>query len=255
MFIKNSFYFLAAFIFCFSQGFSHVSKETLNTVKPYLLPADHPAKLILDRIFSSTRATLNLKKLKDAGFINPKVRRWTHLVVTKHPDLPGYIFKIYLDAQRHFKNMREHDHWLKRIKGARAIQKILDENNWNHCFKVPKKWIYKLPGNPRPSSDYVKKHFILIEDDMDLRSDDENAEAWKSSLVDSEKLTSLFYILDTVGLRDCSKIHNIPFSKDGRIAFIDTETTEEWPITYSRLNDSLSDQLKDFWKTLYESHE
>lgn len=229
---------------------NQISEKTWDLVTPYLLPEDHPIKPTLDKIFSESRANVNLKSLRKAGFLNPKIRKFSHLVVTAHPDLPGYIFKIYLDGQRYFKDRKEYDHWINRIKGAKAIQTLLDLHQWNGLCKVPKKWMYALPEEPAPPRDLKAKNFILVEEDMGIYSAEENATAWKSDLVTKEKLDALYGILEGVGLHDCSKIHNIPFSTDGRIAFIDTESTNQWPVRYSMLNNYLSEEMLLYWKSL-----
>lgn len=227
-----------------------VKAKVWNKVFPYLLPDDHPIKPNLDLIFSSSRAILNLKTLRAAGFVNPKVRKWTRLIVVKHPQLPGYVVKTYLDAQRNYKDKPEYHHWLLRIKGARAIQDLIDKNQWNHLFKVPKKWIYALPNQPAPPKEYSRKNFILVQDDMDLLSPADNRAAWGSHMVTEEMLFGLYTILETLGLTDCIKIDNIPFSKDGRVAFIDTQSFDQWPVHYKMFTSFLSEDLQPYWKRL-----
>ena len=81
---------------------SHISQDVWKSVFPYLLPENHPAKAILDQIFSSSRAILNLKTMKKAGFIDPFPENRTHVIVCTHPDLSGYIIKTYLDPNAIF---------------------------------------------------------------------------------------------------------------------------------------------------------
>lgn len=235
------------------EAHSCVSPHTQKKVKPYLIPKNHPIKLKLDQLFSSSRAILSIKHLKKAGFESPKVRKWTHIVVTKHPDFPGYIFKTYLDAQRHFKDMPEHDHWIKRIQGVRAVQRVINENHLGEIFKTPKKWIYELPNEPAPPKEFIRKNYILVEEDMNLCSKITNERHWKSTRVTKETLDGLFLILKTVGLSDCAKRDNLPFSLDGKIAFIDTESCEQWPVPYKRLTSSLPKNLQSYWLKLIEN--
>lgn len=217
---------------------------------PYLLPLDHSIKPILDAIFTQTRVTLNLDTLFEAGFAKTKPRKFTKLLVTKHPAVPGYIFKIYLDAQRYYKNIPEHHFWLMRVRGAHLVRNLIQANGWEGQFKVPQKWLYALPKNHLPPQGYETKYYILVEEDMDLLSDSENKAHWASNAVTHDLLNQVHVLLKTIGLSDCPKPDNIPFSKDGRIAFIDTQTYGESSIAYKRLAPFLSKSNQDYWKTL-----
>lgn len=232
------------------QRHRYVSKDIWRRVAPYFLPEDHQIKAVLDDLFSKSRVIISIKSMKKAGFIEPKPRKWTHLIVTKHPKLPGYIFKVYLDAQYYHKEKSEYEHWLERIQGASAIKKKIQKHHWEHFFKVPKKWIYPLPENPSPPKELMRKNFILVEEDMDIYDKKTNDKKWGSSWVTKEKLDALYLLLEELGLHDCPKPDNIPFSKDGRISFVDTQTFEKWPVSYSKLTPYLSSKLKTYWKQL-----
>jgi hypothetical protein len=228
----------------------HLSKETQEAVAPYLLPHDHPITPVLDHLFSSSRAILNLVALKQAGFAESKPRKFTKLIVTTHPACPGYIFKLYLDAQRYYKDLPEHHYWILRIQGANKIRRELKAQGIEHLFKVPQKWIYALPAHPQPPSGYYTKYYILVEEDMELFSKDDNERLWASSLVTFELLDHLYAILKKIGLRDCAKPDNIPFSLDGRIAFVDTQTFGSKKVRYKKLNPYLSPSNYAYWKTI-----
>lgn len=247
---KIIFFFLIALTFTLhaTDRPKHIDRKIWKQVAPYLIPDEHPIKPILDKIFSS-RATLNRRTMRHAGFKKTEIRRWTHIVVSTHPDLPGYIFKIYLDAQCYHNNCSEHKHWTTRVRGARAVQKILDKKQWNHLFKVPKKWIYALPEYPKPPDEFLRKNFILVEEKFDLVNEKENKKAWRKWIT-KEHLDALYYILKSTGLRDCIKIHNIPFSIDGRISFIDTDSYKKGGVPYSKLNEHLSQKMQQYWFTL-----
>ncbi|MGA8164173.1 MAG: hypothetical protein WB791_03995 [Waddliaceae bacterium] len=230
-----------------------VPKEIWESLVPYFLPEDHPIKGHLDEIFSQARVILSIPSMEKAEFLHPKPRKWTHLIVTKHPDIPGYIFKVYLDAQRYHKKKPEYVHWLERIQGASKIQNEIDRRHWQHLFKVPKKWIYPLPLHPSPPKEFIRKDFILVEEDMNIYDEGENYQKWKSSWITVEKLEALYTLLEKLGLHDCPKPDNIPFSKDGKIAFVDTQTLNKWPVLYHKLTPYLSPSLKFYWKNLLRS--
>lgn len=231
----------------------HVDKTTWEELEPHFLPADHPAKAKLDAIFTKSRATLTPRTLEKAGFIKPKPRKWTHVIVTKHPDIEGMIFKIYTDAQRHYSDQLEHVFWMLRITGAQMIREMIAEKGWEGRYKVPQKWIYPLPAEPSPSSAYHRKNFILIEEDMNLYSTDDNDDMWGGENVTEELLGQVYEILSELGLKDCAKPDNIPFSKDGRIAFIDTQTFNSWPVQYKKMTPFLSKPMQLTWKQLIKS--
>jgi len=228
----------------------HIEEDVWNRVEPHLLPEDHPIKPVLDKIFSESRAILGIKSLKKAGFIKPFARKWTHLVVTRHPDVPGYIFKLYLDAQRYFKGKKEYDHWLERIEGVTMIKTEIQKRGWTDTFKTPIKWIYALPAEPSPPKEFKRKNFILVEQDMDILGTQENYDMWKSEAVTEELLTQFYTICEELGLHDCAKPDNAPFSRDGKIAFIDTQTFYYWPVLYKKMTPYLSKERQTQWKAL-----
>lgn len=215
----------------------------------YLLPSNHPIKPSLDYLFSQSRALLNLENLEKAGFEYSPPRKFTNLIVAKHPALPGYIFKLYLDAQRFHKDKPEHHFWILRVQGSILVRQQIAAARLDSFLKVPQKWIYKLPSKPAPALGYMRKSYILVEEDMDLVSKEHNEALWSSSFVSKELLNAVYQILTIVGLSDCAKPDNIPFSTDGRIAFIDTQTFGR-KVPYKNLEKWLSEENKIYWKVL-----
>ncbi len=206
-------------------------------------------KAKLDKIFTKKkRVLLSTKTLKKAGFLNPKARKFTRLIVVKHEEIPGFVFKIYLDSQRYYKDVPEYNLWIQRIKGVARIRQVIKQYQLEEYFKTPTKWIYLVPERPAPPEDFLAKVTILVEEDMNLLSAKANAERWKSDLVSKPLLDGLYKILKLVGLKDCCKIDNIPFSTDGRVAFIDTQTYGETAIPYKVVGKALSDENKRYWK-------
>lgn len=231
-------------------GAEQPSNKVREAVAPYLMPSDHPIKALLDTLFTSSRAILNLDKLQEAGFAKAYPRKFTKLIVTTHPAFPGYIFKLYLDAQRFHKNLPESHLWIWRVLGARMVQDVITARGLGRLFKVPQKWIYELPRYHMPPKGYCTKYYILVEEDMELVSCRENKALWAGSHVSTSLLDGLYVILKRVGLSDCAKPHNIPFSYDGRVAFIDTQTSGSKHISYSDLTHSLSKPNQQYWKDI-----
>ena len=107
-----------------------------------------------------------------------------------------------------------------------------------------------LPEDPSPPKQFIRKDFILVEEDMNLLDKESNLAMWKSDSITEELLDALYHLLEELGLNDCAKPDNAPFSSDGRIAFIDTETHHSWPVNYSKLTPHLSPEMKTHWKHL-----
>ena len=77
---------------------SEITKEIFKEVKPYLIPKSHLLKKQLDIICKKSRILSSYESLEKSGFkiIYRQLNRG--LVVAKHPLLPGYLVKLYLDT-------------------------------------------------------------------------------------------------------------------------------------------------------------
>lgn len=232
-----------------------LSDDVWRSIKRYLLPADHPIKAKLDKLFTKRRATKNMRSLIKAGFRKAQPQRWTRVIVTTHPKFRGYIFKIYLDNQHLRSNRPEYRCFLSRCRGAEILRTAIDARHWNHLFKVPQKWIYPLPPHPIAEEELFPKYTILVEEDMELYPQEMSDRLWQSELVTPRTLDALFYLLQKLGFWDCAKPENVPFSKDGRIAFVDTDMSSRWPIAFHNLFRVLSPEMLAHWKALIRNYE
>ncbi len=223
-----------------------VSNDVWESIAPFILPEKHSLKAKLDKIFRKTRAISGMSSLKKAGFKDIVHQKWTRLIVARHPDVKGIIFKLYLDRQRYHKGQPEHYFWIRRCMGARIIREEIVQNHWEHLFKVPKKWIYPLPPTPSPVAGPAK-YFILVEEDMNIFSSERNNRLWASKTVTTELLDALFYIIQKHGFYDCAKPDNIPFSKDMKVAFVDTQSFHRWPVAFHKLVWILHPDLANYW--------
>lgn len=222
--------------------------EAWFACQPYFLPENHVLKKKLDLIFSKKGVLKSVKSASKVGFLNPHPRESTQVVVTKHPKIPGYIIKAYLDSFE----INEWEKWLVRIKGANLVQSDLDNFDYNHLLKVPKKWIYPLP--PESVSDVevnvFPKHFVLIAQDVGVMSKDASIYSWKHLMM-PELLTALYTIVSKNRMYDSIRLENIPFCFDKKIAFVDTEqyfihrTPKFW-----KWYKYLSSDMEDFFRQL-----
>lgn len=217
---------------------------------PYLLPFDHPAKNVLDKMFSKKRLTANVKTLKDEGFVTKGPGRESQIVFAKHKKLAPYIIKLITDEYA----INEVHRFIKRIKGAVTARRIIQAYGFQHMMKVPQKWLYPLPPEPLAAPGSFSKQFILVSEDMDIYSREENNELWKSALVDRELVKAVYTLLQAGGFYDSVQVFNIPFSKDGKIAIIDTECHHGWPISFSQLKRSLKHEMRDYLQVLIDQN-
>lgn len=226
-----------------------IDEASWQKLYPYLLPADHPIKPQLDSIFTKARATTSVKTFQKAGFDCIALRKWDNVVVAWHGKLKGYLVKAYMDSQIGIDDQIE---LMKRIEGAEAIRTAIEVLGFESYFKVPKKWLYPLPDFPPAQAELQRKKFILVEEDMGLVSASKNAKLWKKN-ISKEVLKALYVLLQNLGLKDSVYITNIPFAKDGKIAFVDTEHHHKWPVKLTRLTHFLNPELQTYWLNLIVS--
>lgn len=228
----------------------YLTERIQVTIAPYLLPLDHPMKETIDSIFSQARVTQNEKTLVDAGFeviAGPMPRSF--IIVARHPSVPGYVFKIYLDSEDRCRE--DNPHWkslAKRCAGAFGIRKIIERERIRH-FSVPDKWLYILPVYPF-SNVQNQEPIILVETDMELESYDVTKQMWKT-VITKDHLDELYSILKhgfgghgTV----CLSV-NVPFTKRGKFAFTDTESSKA-TLKLKNIKKYLSKDMEDYWDSL-----
>lgn len=229
-----------------SQYSSEITPEIWNEVTPYLIADEHPIKITLDKLFSESRIIDSVESLKKAGFVILFQQLNRGLIVVKHRTLPNYLVKLYLDSSPR----SEWPLWVLRAKGARFIQKLIDQYTYSHCMKVPEKWIYPIPKERRPVGKDSKfsKDFVLIVRDMRLTTPNVNLSRFKEGMTYA-RLRALYTLITEGGLSD-SHIGNVPFSRDGKMAFIDTEYVNSWPVHLDWLTEYFSPVNQQYWNWL-----
>lgn len=239
---------------CAQVHHSYASEEAWQLVTPYLMPENHPLKSKLDKLFAKKRVLQDPQTLADAGFEKKSPRSHSHVIVTRHKKMKGYIFKIYTDNQlTYYRNEPEYITWMFRARGAKLVSQEVKAQGWEAFFKAPKKWIYPLPPTPRARSDHLQKNFILVEEEMDLLSDSKIRKKWRDGTITKAHLNRLFYLVTKLGLRGGCKYDNIPICKDGKLAFIDTQNNLRWPLPYDRLYLVLEGELRAHWDELIKT--
>ncbi|MFV0340753.1 MAG: hypothetical protein ACK5MA_09055 [Parachlamydiaceae bacterium] len=228
----------------YTAGYPDFTKEEWFQITPYLLPNTHPSKESLDRLFQSDRFTNSYKTLRKKGF-EPKGPGSKGAIVVKHKDLPGILVKFFSDDRQ----INELNQFLKRINGAHIAKEIIAKYKLEWILKVPNKWLYILPREPLSTGAYPK-NLVLIVEDMELVTREENELQWKSDDMTKAKLDAIYILLKIGGFIDLILPINLSFSKDGRLAVVDTEDYHRWPIPYKRLSKHLSKEMTRYWNEL-----
>lgn len=216
----NVFFFSWIFFVLSLQLIAAPSQKNLVEIS---LPNEHPAYAVLETLFHgelSHRLHLfdNYDTLKAAGFIpraqfDPKYPN--AILVAAHPYLPGYLIKKY---PNHLSPSWQLKKYKARIQGARKIADYLEDHHFQHLI-VPKKWLYRLPNE----FDHGKSKgstYLLIVEECHILLQEETLKKYEE--MDFSFIKELCYLLHD--LRGCDAApKNFPFTKEGKIAAIDTE--------------------------------
>ena len=230
------------------QDNPYLDERMRRLMAPHLLPIDHPIKKKLDAIFQNMRATENTQSLMDAGFTIIASVTGSYVTVARHPAIPGYVFKLYLDSEMRNKDGIANCEWLTtRCIGAAKIRKVIKQKKIRF-FTIPDKWLYVLPLTPASSSPKPEP-VLLVATDMELESTEMTEFAWKH-YIKPKHLDELYAILKhgygTIGL-----VRNIPYTKKGVFAFTDTEYPER-NLNLEKVKPYLSKDMQRYWDTLTE---
>lgn len=231
----------------------YISAEIWQKVQPYLILEKHPIKTKLDQLFRAKRITMSSSTLASAGFVHVRPRKYSRCVVTTHPLLKGYIIKLFLDTQA---SQCDWQKFISRAQGAQSVQEAINRLGYGSMFKVPKKWIYPLPADPAPHPALHRKNFILVEEDMKIVSDKENRLRWMNDhYMTKERLTAYYTLIKEQGLTDCIHCNNVPFCKDGKMAFVDTEFHHEPYVDARNVAKYLTPNGKQIWAEIIAKDE
>lgn len=190
---------------------------------PYAIPDSHPMKKVLDSIFKKSRATQDPQTFAAAGFVTIRIQPGSFIRVAKHPLLPGYLVKVYLDTeQRQKENIPGWMWFIYRCQGARQISDLIQEKSFRY-ITVPKKYIYILPKNPSPprTGGYTKHPAILLVERMNIGSEIRTANAWKHKI--THRHLDELYCIFSRGYSSTYITNNVAYCGKGIFSCIDTE--------------------------------
>ena len=146
---------------------------------------------------------------RDAGFDLLRASD-DKICVASHRSVPGYLFKKYVLSGKRDTASDQLENYQTRLEGAQLLQQL------QHVV-VPGKWRRELP---RAFNLQAQTSHIMIVDRFDLMDGDESERAYSD--ISPEVLRDLCVTLYAFRGLD-SNAKNVPFTTDGKIAFIDTE--------------------------------
>jgi hypothetical protein len=160
------------------------------------------------------------------------------ICVASHKAADGYLFKKYVSSGKRDALDDQLQNYETRIEGARRLRAFIAERRLQYVV-APRKWLRELP--PNFGSRKQPAH-ILVVDRLDLLAADEAEEQY--GRINEAVLRDLCVTLHAFrGLDSTAK--NVPFTRDGKVAFIDTE---HW----NRHSDSKRSKQRPFLKYLGE---
>lgn len=213
--------------------------ETILDGTPYLLPDDHPLKQSIKEIFLSSKILKNQTTFSRGGFTIISDRKRNGMKVVSHPKAPGYLFKFFLDSDQFFSYRRQRNNFIRRCQGAQLVQQQINEQNIQH-FCVPAKWIVEID----------ETHIVLVVERINICSEKATKAAWKTQIT-PQALDELYLLLNTLPISRRLD-ENLPYTKEGKFAFIDTEARHKKFLSVQRF---LSPSMKKYWFKILQQQE
>lgn len=185
----------------------------------------------------------------EAGFEIAFKKRRSLMRVAIHPALKEYLFKVFFISEQHCERekVRGWSGFAIRCEGAERIRRIIEDRQIRH-FQVPHKWLFYPPYHPACSLD--DPPVILVAEYQDLLPQSENECAWFNA-VREPHLDELYAIIQGAGGASY-RPDNIPRTKQGKFAFIDTEHSSQQRDCES-IRPYLAPQMRQYWLDLIQS--
>ena len=206
----------------------------------------------LGRLFYKESIFDSIDKLRDAGFQIVRGSSNGRITVFGHPSVPGYLFKKYLRDAGHSRK-KQLANYERRVKGARNLTTHLEALSI-HSIIVPRKLLCKLPS--RFSSKGTPDYAVIVEkcNFLDLAKTKHRYRTIADQTL--KDLCTIFFAFKHVDFR----ASNMPFTPEGRIAFIDTGylscITEDLDFRRSNYKKNvaklLTDESQRFAKSLWD---
>ena len=194
-----------------------------------------PVSIDLDKLFRRPSMFESARTWRKAGF---EILRESEekIIVARHRDVGGYLFKKYSSSNPRWSYDEQLERYQNRIAGARLLREHLEANQIDRIV-VPRKWLCTLPG--RFDVRRGKPSYIIVVERYDILDRDRSKRRYRE--IDADLLRDLSTILFRFRGLDFTP-RNVPFTRDHRIAYIDTE--------YLKLNTRRPSRRKRY----YERH-
>jgi hypothetical protein len=179
-----------------------------------------------------------------AGFTVEGKGTMSNIMVGSHSSVPGYLFKKYsreISLKEQLKNYR------RRIEGADKLRTFVAAQQLTQIV-VPRKRLHELP--PEFSRKGVPSYVLVVERLVLLESSESKRMYRQMS---NEDLRQLCTVLRTFEGLD-SGVRNVPFTRSGQIAFIDTERwNSKKKVHLHRIGEYLSDAQRQFAEAIFKT--
>jgi len=165
------------------------------------------------------------------------------IMVASHVSTPTLLFKKYSKSVSMRKQL---DNYRQRIKGADKLRTLITGQRLSRLI-VPQKRLYELTA---AFSHKGLPSYVLVVDKLDLLKPFASKQQYRE--LDKDGLRQLCTALHKFEGLD-SGVRNIPFTRSGQIAFIDTERwDEDKEICLKHVSKYLSDKQRRFAAKLLE---
>ena len=173
-----------------------------------------PDGLDLGKLFHRWPAFESPKDWQRAGFQILRDKEDKILVIS-HKLADRYLFKLYGSGD-YRSGQEQLEKYQSRVAGASLLRSHISNNDLRHVI-VPQKWLCELPA--ASGSKGKSPHVVIVDRHRIL--DAEGSEA-RHRRIDAEAARELCTILFAFRGLDFTA-RNAPFTRDGKISFIDTE--------------------------------
>jgi hypothetical protein len=196
-----------------------------------------PIYQVLPELFTDKKMFDSYDRFADEDF--QLVEHSEHKIMSgSHASAEGYIFKKYNNDKDGEKQLIN---YMFRIEGARLLRAFITERGFAGVI-APQKWLYELPPE-------FPERYLVVAEMLDLASDKETDRGYDR--IDEDQLRELATILYYFrGLNSNAK--NLPFTEDGKIAFIDTERWHHDKDFLRKVSDRLSGDRRKLAKDIYD---
>jgi hypothetical protein len=171
------------------------------------VPTD-PTKLDLGKLFPDAKMFASRQAWRERGFDVVDRDGDEEIMVAWHASAPGLLFKKFTNKVKAANQLANYQ---LRAEGAAELRKLVAAQKLERVV-VPQKWVRELPAVPGT--------YILIAERVDVLTRRETKKAYPR--INAQTLRDLCVVVRAFRGLD-SGARNMLLTRDGKIAFIDTE--------------------------------